>query len=163
MLDLPLIHHKGRIGIPAYAVRSHISKAKSWPNPTDKRTFIDPGHGLCFQAEYLGRMYNRTKRPEIKAQISAVLRTLLQAKKEPSMKYHVHFEASASVGVTFEIEASSAEEAERIAAAKFDPQKIVDDLLDINERTLAGYGQSVTNVAVSVDDGGFEVVDAYQN
>lgn len=78
------------------------------------------------------------------------------------MKYHVHFEASAAVGVAFEVEASSAEEAERIAAAKFDPQKVVDDLLEINEHTLAGYGQSVSHVVVSVDDSGFEVVDAYQ-
>lgn len=81
-MDLPLIHSDdGRVGVPAYVVRSHIPKAKSWPTPTDGRTFTDPGHGLCLQAEHLWRMYNRTKTPEIKAQIGAVLHALLQPQR----------------------------------------------------------------------------------
>lgn len=83
-MDFPIVvGPDGQVGIPAYVVRSLLTKAKSWPEPTDSRTFTDPGHGLCYQAEYLGRMYNRTKTPEIKKQIGAVLHTLLQLQRKP--------------------------------------------------------------------------------
>jgi capsular polysaccharide biosynthesis protein len=84
------------------------------------------------------------------------------------MKYRVHFEASAAVGIGIEVEADSLEQAEKIAnnlvkERQFDPEQVIEDLapteIEINAYAEA-KGWPITHVEISPES--FEVVDVFE-
>lgn len=86
------------------------------------------------------------------------------------MKFRVHIEATAAVGLEFEVDAESKMQAEEdvkdlIKNKKIDPNIIVDELIKPSVEETSGYSQSssvpLKYATVELDEYGFEVVDTF--
>lgn len=85
------------------------------------------------------------------------------------MKYSVHFEATAAVGVELSVEADSEQEAEAQAKKIWREKSVAERisyLIDIDENAREGFadalGVNIPYATVSIDDAGFRHVDTFE-